>query len=80
MKVLTVTMPAFLASALINGDLTGLEDADLKWVDVAHKYCAPGRIVSCDGEPFFAHWNELPGFELATNCLEYTVLYQDGEV
>lgn len=79
MRAETVTLPAFLASALINGDLSGLEDRDLPWVEAAIAYCAPGRIVSCDGEPFFVRYCDLPGFNLACDCLEYTVLYAEGE-
>ncbi len=77
MRTETVVMPAFLASALINGDVSGLSDGDERWVEAAHEYCAPGRIVSCDGEPFFARSCELPGFRLGADMLEYTVLYDD---
>ena len=77
MRAETVTLPAFLASALINGDQSGPNDEDLHWVDAAIAYCAPGRIVSCEGEPFFASWCELPGFRLGADMLEYTVLYAE---
>ncbi len=77
MRAETVTLPAFLASALINGDTSGLEQEDLKWVDVAIEYCAPGRIVDCDGEAFFSRYCELPGFTLGADMLEFTVLYSD---
>jgi len=59
MKVLTVKMPAFLASALINGDTSGLEcscgadgegrhtgDCDFRWLAEALAYCAPGHVAS----------------------------------
>lgn len=69
-----VTLPAFLASALINGDLSGLSDGDEKWVEAAEDYVAPGRFVDV-GEPFFAWRNELPGFNLGADCATYTVLY-----
>jgi hypothetical protein len=79
MKAEKVTLPAFLASALINGDTSGLESEDLQWIDKAIDYCAPGSIVSCDGEAFFSWHCELPGFTLGADMLEYTVLYPEGE-
>lgn len=79
MKSETVILPAFLASALINGDLTGLSDGDEKWVEAAIQYCAPGRIVSCEGESFFSWSCELPGFTLGADMLEYIVLYPEEQ-
>lgn len=77
MKVEKVTMPAFLASALINGDVSGLEYHDLPWVEAAYAYCSPGHIVSCEGEPFFSRWCDLPGWSLGADMLEYEVLYEE---
>jgi hypothetical protein len=77
MRAETVSLPAFLASALINGDTSGLSDFDLKWVEAAIAYCAPGRIVSCEGEPYFTRWCELPGFTLACDVLDFVVLYPE---
>lgn len=70
-------MPAFLASALINGDLSGLNEDDLLWVQVAHIYCEPGRIVDCGDETFFSRSCDLPGFRLGADMMEYTVLYPE---
>lgn len=80
MRSETVILPAFLASALINGDTSGLEEADLQWLEAAVAYCAPGHIVSCEGEAFFT-WGgtDLPGFTLGCEALEYVVLYSDRE-
>lgn len=75
MRVETVTLPAFLAPALINGDVSGLEDRDMRWLEVAHEYVAPGHIVSCEGESYFAWHCDLPGFRLGADMLDYTVLY-----
>lgn len=75
MRAATATLPAFLASALINGDTSGLEDRDLPWVDAAHAYAAPGRIVSAEGEAFFSWSCELPGFKLGADMLEFVILY-----
>jgi hypothetical protein len=74
-RVQIVRMPAFLASALINGDTSGLEDRDLPWVQRANEYCAPGHIVSIEGEPYFAWRCELPGYTLGCDVADYVVLY-----
>lgn len=95
MKSETVTLPAFLAPALINGDTSGLQTAeeraaqpfsgprehaqdDFAWLEAAIKYCAPGRIVSCEGEPYFAAYYSLPGMPcLGMDVLDYVVLYPE---
>lgn len=76
MRVETVVLPAYMASALVNGDYSGIEDGDEKWVQAALDYVAPGRIVSCDGESYFSHRCDLWG-HLACDVLEYTVLYPE---
>jgi hypothetical protein len=78
MRSETVTLPAFLAPALINGDTSGLEESDMKWVEAAHAYCAPGHIVSCGDGTWFAWRNDLPGFNLGCDVMEYTILYPEG--
>jgi hypothetical protein len=75
MKILTVTLPAFLASALINNDTSGLEPGDLKWVKVAQDYCE-GDIVDV-GEPYFSWGCELPGYTLGGDVAEYTVFISE---
>lgn len=79
MRTETVILPAYLASALVNGDVSGIEDEDQKWIDAALEYVAPGRIVSAEGEPYFAHSCELSG-HLACDVMEYTVMYDDPEM
>lgn len=77
-RVETVTLPAFLASALINGDTSGLErQYDLDLLQEAYDYVAPGTIVSCSDEPFFQRGCDLPGFTQGADMLEYTVFYTD---
>jgi hypothetical protein len=75
----TVVFPAFLASALINGDLSGLEPDDLPWVAKAVEYCEPGYIVSCGEESFFSWTCDLPGFSKGADMMEFTVMYTDKE-
>jgi len=77
MKTETFVFPAFLASALINGDTSSLSDDDEKWLDAAHEHCAPGHIVSCGEESFFSWSCDLPGFKLGADMLEYTILYPE---
>jgi hypothetical protein len=70
----TIILPAFLASALINGDMSGLNDEDLVWVERVVAYASPGRIVSCDEDTWFSRSNDLPGYTLACDVARYTVL------
>lgn len=78
MKVTTkhVQLPAFLASALINGDTSGLDESDLKWVAIAEKYAGRGRFIDCSDETYFSNLCELPGFNLGADMCEYTIMYQ----
>lgn len=70
----TAVLPAFLASALINGDTSSLDDGDMQWYEEALKYAGDGQYVDV-GEPYFAWRNELPGFNLGADVAEYTILY-----
>lgn len=79
-RIETVTLPAFLAPALINGDVSGIEDSpeDMALLDKALAYVAPGHIVSCGEESFFTRYTDLgPG--LVCDALTYTVLYHESE-
>jgi len=75
-KVDTVVLPAFLATALINGDMSGLEDDDERWVEAAVKYIAPARFIDV-GEAYFSNYCDLPGYRLAADMAEYTILYDN---
>lgn len=77
MKTLKATLPAFLASALVNGDSSGLSEDDEKWVKAAHDYAAPGYFVDVSEETWFAWRNELPGFNLGCDVAEFTILYPE---
>lgn len=61
-EVTTVVLYAHLASALINGDHSGLDDQGEKECAEAMTYCEGWRIVDV-GEPFFGHpdTSGLPG-------------------
>lgn len=76
-KTETAIFPTFLASALINGDTSGLSEEDMPWLEAANAYAAPGHIVSCGEDSWFAWSCDLPGFDLGADVCEYTILYTD---
>jgi hypothetical protein len=51
----TSVLPAFLASALINGDMTSFDDSgkDMELYERCLAYCEGFVIVDC-GEPYFS--------------------------
>lgn len=53
---------------------------DFRALADAIAYCQPGRIVSCEGESYFARCNDLPGPQgfVAGEVLDYVVLYPEG--
>ncbi len=73
MKTKTYWLPAHWASALVNGDTTGLDDADenmLDWVMTAEDLSAP---IACGEEVSFLKYHDAqPYGVLACDCLEYT--------
>lgn len=92
--VVIVPGPAFLASALINGDLSGLEDGqgdpeqakrDLATLDAFLAYCAPGAVVSIASdesgetmEPYFGRF-DFPEGTLGCDLVDYVVHYREGD-
>lgn len=70
--------PAFLASALINGDTSGFSDEDM-WAlarfeaEVFCQYGSEACVVDCEGEPFFGRWIDGLGHDL----VEYTIHYYE---
>lgn len=74
----TVKLPAFLASALVNGDESGLTEEDSVWLARAREYVAPGDVVDV-GEPYFSWTCELPGWgRLGADMADFVVLYPEG--
>jgi len=73
MKTKTYWLPAHWASALVNGDTTGLDDADenmLDWVMTSEGLPAP---IGCGEEVSFLKYHDAqPYGVLACDCLEYT--------
>lgn len=75
-RVYEYTAPASWASALINGDDSGLEDSDAR-ACAAWAKTLPGPIVSCSSEhdgPGFLTWHDARDVApYAADCLTYTV-------
>ena len=56
-EVTTATAPAHWACYLVNDDASGMEEGDILQCDAWVKRLAVDgwRVVSCEGEPWFAH-------------------------
>jgi hypothetical protein len=72
MQTIDFTLPAHWASALINGDFSGLSDEDA----AAVRYFLDtepdinGDCLTCTDEPMFLRYYDADG--LACDCLTYT--------
>lgn len=72
-----IKLPAFLASAIINGDLSGFDtDDDAKLYEAALKFIGEGHVVDV-GESYFSHGCDLPGFTFVGEVADYTVIYTE---
>lgn len=71
--------PAFLASALVNGDTSGIEDnaSDMEWLERVVRYVAPGRVVSMEGEAYISKIF-IAGHEFYGEVADYVVFYTEG--
>ncbi len=74
-RVETVTLPAFLASALINGDASSFEDSpeDMQWLEIALKRLEGWHVTDVSEETHFSHYCALPGWNLGADMAEYTI-------
>ena len=72
MKIETYTLPAFWASALVNGDLSGLEPGEeailQRWL-ASHPEL--GGCLSCTDEPEFRKHHDASEV-LACDCLDFS--------
>ena len=72
MKTETYTLPAYWASALVNGDVLGMDAQDLiyirRWLD-AHPEL--GACLTCSDESEFRWHHDAPEM-LAGDCLDFT--------
>jgi hypothetical protein len=80
-RVETARGPAFLASALINGDVSSFDDAgnDQRALEAFTDFHAPGRIVSTvdDSEPYFATICYAGGLWFTGDVVEYVIHYDE---
>jgi hypothetical protein len=71
METITYELYSHWASALINGDRSGLDDEDEKELDAFLETVPEGYdIIECSGEEYFCHSPDCGG--LAGTVLEYT--------
>ena len=77
METIDFTLPAHWASALINGDFSGLDaddDAAVRyWLDTEPDI--GGDALSCTDEPEFRAFHDADG--LACDCLTFTFPYRE---
>jgi hypothetical protein len=76
MKTTKVTLPTFLASALINGDLSGLDDnEDMGYYEQALQLAQGGTYIDVSEDSWFSWTNDLPGKRFGADVAEYTILW-----
>lgn len=71
----TYRIPAFYLSALINGDYSGLNDAEIGDLNTWLERVQPGSAVCPESEPFFAHSNDVFGF-IGADCYDVIFIKQ----
>ena len=72
MKIETYSLPAFWASALINGDFSGLEDGDAAILRIwLAQHPELGGCLSCTDEPGFRKHHDAPEV-LACDSLDFS--------
>lgn len=70
MKTSTYILPAHWASALINGDTSGMEDAEEKELDDWLALEQPGYCVDCEDNVGFSWHNDATA--LGGDCMTFT--------
>jgi hypothetical protein len=73
MQLATLTAPTAWASYLINGDASGLEDAEVTTINVWLTAEGVGYCVNCTDAGFLSH-HDASGFALAADCQTYTFI------
>lgn len=73
MKTETYTLPAFWASALVNGDVSGMEDDDervlIEWLALHPEL---GGCLMCSEESEFCWHHDATPEVLSCDCLDFT--------
>jgi hypothetical protein len=75
MTTITLSLPAYWASYLINGDPSGLEPDEQEQIDAFLAREGLGSPVSCSEEASFSRYNDAHT-ALAGNVLDYTFLVE----
>lgn len=70
MNLTIYRLPAHWASALINGDTSGMTDDEEREMDQWLDSASPGWCVACSDETFFSRTTDAG--TLAGDCLEFT--------
>ena len=70
LKFTEYVLPAHWASALINGDDSGMEEEEIEEMDQWLKHIKPAFCVACSDEIEFRH--RCDADVLACDCLTYT--------
>lgn len=80
MKTTTFILPTYLASALINGDTSGLDGTnDMAALVAAEDLADGGSYIDVSDDTWFSRQNDLPGRagRLGGAVATYTVLCKD---
>lgn len=75
MKTIKLTLPEFWASALINGDFSGLEDDEIIELESWLSWAAGENIGFCldaGDERSFIQYHDASAYVLACTCLDFT--------
>lgn len=77
-ETVKVKLPSFLASAIINGDHSSLNDSDEKLLEEIYKLYEGGNFVSCEDDSEFATVY-ISGRQFTGDVCTYVILYNKGE-
>jgi hypothetical protein len=70
--VIEYTLPAHWASALINGDFSGMNADEIASYDSFMAVNGDPHFVDCDDEPHHTRWHDATDHALRAECLTYT--------
>lgn len=78
----TFDLPAFWASYFINGDASGLTDAEQRDADAWWAENLPADVpvscVDCSEDPDFRRYHDADRYVLPCDCLTYTFLVHEA--
>jgi hypothetical protein len=72
MNTITLTAPSAWASYLINGDASGIEDAEQAQADAWIEHVGMGSPVGCEDAGFIHHHDARQFAHCAADCQTYT--------